>query len=336
MNNLNLCAVAMATVLVAGGALTAAAQPVWNERTELKFDSAVQVPGRTLPAGTYTFKLADSKSSRQVVQIFDDQGNLLKTTIAVPRTRSEPKGDITLALAHTSGKDTPPAIVAWFYPGELTGHEFVYPDEQARQIASQSKTLVLSTDIDYGKLEGWETATLHKFDSKGERSDYSETSAAANARRQSSTSARTATADQSRERDTVGTTGMADRAAATTVTAGEVADHPDRYYGKTLSVTAEVEDVYNKSVFSLDEDKLWSTGRDVIVVNPRPGEAARDDTEVTVVGPLRRFTMAEFRRDFDYLDWDLRPEITGWIEQRPVIVAQSIRTSSGQELVRPQ
>jgi hypothetical protein len=215
----------------------------------------------------------------------------------------------------------------------------VYPEKQAREIAERTRTLVLSTDIDYGKLEGWEKATLHGFDERGqpnERTDLSATAepAATGANRvdyrPKSDLPETARPPRTTER-TVGTTGMA--AASTTVTAGELSDHPDRYYGKTMSVTAEVEDVYSRSMFSLDEDKLWSTGRDVIVINPRPTAAVTDNDHVTVVGDVRRFTMTELRREFDDLDWDLRPEITAWVAKRPVIVARSIQTERGDELV---
>ena len=39
-----------------------------QERTFLTFSNAVELPGMTLPAGTYTFRLADTQS-RNVVQV---------------------------------------------------------------------------------------------------------------------------------------------------------------------------------------------------------------------------------------------------------------------------
>jgi hypothetical protein len=42
-----------------------------NKQTFLTFSAPVQVPGATLPAGTYMFKLADLQGNRHVVQIFD-------------------------------------------------------------------------------------------------------------------------------------------------------------------------------------------------------------------------------------------------------------------------
>ncbi len=42
----------------------------WNDRTILKFDAPMMVPGATLAPGTYVFKLMDSQSNRHMVQIF--------------------------------------------------------------------------------------------------------------------------------------------------------------------------------------------------------------------------------------------------------------------------
>ena len=36
----------------------------WNDRTTLKFDAPVMIPGTTLAPGTYTFKLLDSATHR--------------------------------------------------------------------------------------------------------------------------------------------------------------------------------------------------------------------------------------------------------------------------------
>ena len=60
----------------------------FNKQTFLTFSGPVQVPGATLPAGTYMFKLADLQGNRHVVQIFDKEGTKLYTTIlAIPDQR---------------------------------------------------------------------------------------------------------------------------------------------------------------------------------------------------------------------------------------------------------
>src|SRR3954469_25624978 len=83
---------AMAACLVMAGTLSA---DVWNKKTKVKFSAPVQVPSAhaktgvvTLPAGTYIFRLDDSQSSRHTVQITNERGNNVYTTIlAIPDYR---------------------------------------------------------------------------------------------------------------------------------------------------------------------------------------------------------------------------------------------------------
>src|SRR5713101_4877132 len=63
----------------------------WNKQTYLTFSAPVQVPGVTLPAGTYMFKLADLQGNRHVVQVFDKEGRqIFATILAIPDERLEP------------------------------------------------------------------------------------------------------------------------------------------------------------------------------------------------------------------------------------------------------
>src|SRR6266566_1438626 len=63
----------------------------WNKETTLEFSAPVEVPGKVLPAGKYIFKLADSESDRNVVEIFSDDANgrqnLMATVLAIPDHR---------------------------------------------------------------------------------------------------------------------------------------------------------------------------------------------------------------------------------------------------------
>ena len=88
----------------------------------------MQIPGATLAAGTYMFKLADSQANRHIVQIFDKNGSkLFATLLAVPDKRMEaPDKNIVLFGERPAG--SPQAIKAWWYPGDSYGDEFVYPE----------------------------------------------------------------------------------------------------------------------------------------------------------------------------------------------------------------
>ena len=67
------CAAAL-TALVALTAPAAHADEA-NKLTYLTFSGPVQIPGATLAAGTYMFRLADSQSNRHIVQVFDKDGS---------------------------------------------------------------------------------------------------------------------------------------------------------------------------------------------------------------------------------------------------------------------
>jgi hypothetical protein len=122
---------------------------------------------------------------------------------------------------------------------------------------------------------------------------------------------------------------------ATTVTAGEVAKNPSAYFDRKVTVRAEVEDVIGRQTFLLDEDKLFAWP-DVLVVSPRLTGIVPEDEMVTVTGTVRRFVDADVRRDYDW-DWwgDVDPDVFITFRNRPVIIADSIRTSAGKELVNP-
>src|SRR4051794_31192510 len=113
------------------------AQPVladeWNKKTEFQFSAPVQIPGKTLAAGKYVFQLADSDSDRDIVQIFskDSDGNqrLVATLMAIPDYIEQTLDEPTIHFEERPS-GSPEAIHSWFYPGENTGWEFVYPNTQ--------------------------------------------------------------------------------------------------------------------------------------------------------------------------------------------------------------
>jgi hypothetical protein len=133
------------------------------------------VPGMTLPAGRYVFQLAHPTAARSVVEIrSEDAGRVITTAMVIPTSRTEPKGDVTVTLQRTD-PTLPPALKGWFYPGALRGHEFMYPEKQARVLADETKTLVLTSDASDGSsLDAMSTATLWHAGPKGERRDYKE------------------------------------------------------------------------------------------------------------------------------------------------------------------
>jgi hypothetical protein len=135
------CATAFAALIAPG-----ARADEWNKKTILTFSGPVQIPGATLPAGSYVFKLADIPGNRHVVQVFDkDEKKIYTTLLAVPNQRMEPS-DKPIVLFSERATGSPQAVKVWYYPGETIGNEFVYPKSQAMKIAKETHTRVLATN----------------------------------------------------------------------------------------------------------------------------------------------------------------------------------------------
>lgn len=108
----------------------------WNKKTFVTFNQPVEVPGGVvLPAGAYVFKLMDSASNRHIVQIFnEDQNHIYATVLAIPNYRLQVTGKTVITFTERPAGE-PPAIKAWFYPGDNFGQEFVYSKRRAADFA---------------------------------------------------------------------------------------------------------------------------------------------------------------------------------------------------------
>ena len=130
---------------------SAQAQDQWTKTTTVTFSGPVEVPGvgaQTLPAGTYVFRLVDSSSDRNIVQIVSPDGTHVYTTIlAIANYRLHPT-DKTAISFRERPEGQPEAIRAWFYPGDQWGQEFVYPKTEAVELAKDSEQPVLAMPVD--------------------------------------------------------------------------------------------------------------------------------------------------------------------------------------------
>jgi len=100
-----------------------------DEKTIVTVNEAIQVPGKVLPAGTYVFKLLDP-NDRTVVAIYNaDETHLIAMIRGIPDYRTETPSKVILRFEERpSGQ--PEALKAWFYPGDNSGVEFVYPTQK--------------------------------------------------------------------------------------------------------------------------------------------------------------------------------------------------------------
>ena len=115
-----------------------------DQSTILTFSQAIQVPGRVLPAGTYLFTLTSSDADRNLVQIFNsDHTYLYGMFQTIPTERRSSTDDPAITFAE-QGSGKPNAILKWFYPGRLTGHEFLYSSRQEKELARDTQETVLA------------------------------------------------------------------------------------------------------------------------------------------------------------------------------------------------
>jgi hypothetical protein len=140
-----------------------------NKISHLTFSHPVQVPGATLPAGTYTFSLMSGPSAnRRMVRVTSRSGDQVFATImTIPDYRRETTEHTLVAFGEKGAcADTTP-IKAWFYPGERYGYRFIYPEEQAAKIASACNEPIPETSSESAKktnLDPSQFPTLEKSD----------------------------------------------------------------------------------------------------------------------------------------------------------------------------
>lgn len=125
-----------------------------NRKTIITFSGPVEIPGvhlqgfGILPAGTYVFKILDSRSDRHIVQIFSqDELTVYATILAIPNYRLKAT-DKTVVTFRERPAGQPEALRAWFYPGRQWGEEFVYPKARAIVLAKETHTAVLYTEAE--------------------------------------------------------------------------------------------------------------------------------------------------------------------------------------------
>jgi hypothetical protein len=132
-----------------------------NKKTIINFSQPVEVAGHVLPAGTYTFQLADSASDRHIVQIFGADGRIVATVLTIPDYRLTVTDETVIKFREVPA-GSPQAIRAWFYPGNSAGQEFVYPKARALELAKASNAVVpaVATDVAVADLTTLKTVPI--------------------------------------------------------------------------------------------------------------------------------------------------------------------------------
>ena len=114
----------------------------WNAMTRMTFNTPVEIPGRVLPAGTYLFVLENNQSDRNIVRIYNaDQSKLYANLMTIPTHRPKSTNHTEVEFVVRS-QQKPEALFKWYYPGRLTGYEFLYSTRHEKEFNRDGKRYV--------------------------------------------------------------------------------------------------------------------------------------------------------------------------------------------------
>ena len=102
---------------------------IGDKKTIVTVDQSIQVPGKVLPAGTYVFKLLNSNNPTRVSIFNADETHLITTVQGISDSRIQ-ISDKPILQFEERPSGQPEALKVWFYPGDDSGVEFVYPDQR--------------------------------------------------------------------------------------------------------------------------------------------------------------------------------------------------------------
>jgi hypothetical protein len=113
--------------VLAASALSANAFMDSRRTTYFTFSRAVQLPGVTLPPGTYIFEVANPDGGADIVRVLSrdrKQSFVMKFTRPIYREATG-KLEATISLGE-SPAGTPPPVKVWYPQSEIRGREFMY------------------------------------------------------------------------------------------------------------------------------------------------------------------------------------------------------------------
>lgn len=150
-----------------------------------------------------------------------------------------------------------------------------------------------------------------------------------------------------------------------TASAEELTNQPQQYFGELVQVSAQVDKKHGKHMLTLQPaqagvrtdvpgrtETAATQGDNLLVIIPSEASADIPENEsLEIVGHVRPLLWTEFERDFAWFDMDLFQEFKSEVEQaetvrtdqpqmreetRPVLIATSIKTEDGKELLKEQ
>lgn len=103
----------------------------------------------------------------------------------------------------------------------------------------------------------------------------------------------------------------------------QLEDNPRQYIAKTITVDAEVEEVYGPRLFTIDEPNWGDLAGEIFVFVPSTLAAlVRENDRVMITGTVKPFVRADVEREWGWLE--MNPEIEVEFTKKPVLVASHI------------
>jgi hypothetical protein len=133
-----------------------------DKRVFFTFSGPVAVPGVTLPAGKYLFRLPTTIASgeRHVMQVLSADGkNSYAMFFGISANRPDYPAKPEIRFMETAA-GMPAAVKTWWYPGDKAGYEFIYPKDQARLLAEGTGQPVLIAEAESVTPAGTETEVV--------------------------------------------------------------------------------------------------------------------------------------------------------------------------------
>ena len=160
---------AVAALMLSSAAPAGAQGGPLDSRTEFTFNQPVELPGVTLPPGTYVFRFVDATTGRSVMQVQakDSSSKTYGMFLTISAQRPAPSDEAELRFLETPAGQ-PAAVKTWWYPGNTIGREFIYPKSQARRLAQATNQPVLTTQADNVTNEQMQTADLAYVSASGQ------------------------------------------------------------------------------------------------------------------------------------------------------------------------
>jgi len=147
------CGMILGLALMLGLTTSSLQADDWNLKTSFSVDQTVEVPGAVLEPNTkYIIQLMELQGNRNVLRISNSrEDQVISTFMTVDdRSREDLVEDPTFTFMEVPAGNPLP-VKAWFYPGRITGFEFLYPSAQRQKIAGYRATPKAEVEVAMAK-----------------------------------------------------------------------------------------------------------------------------------------------------------------------------------------